>query len=222
MEIGSSEWQEFIRHGAQKMGIAIDERVGAAFSTHAKELIDWNCKINLTTITHPHDIAIKHFLDSLAAAPLIPKQARLLDIGSGGGFPGIPLKLLMPELSIFLIDANRKKANFLKHALRILKLEGCGARHIRAEKLSEYPEFRHTFEVVISRALSDLKSFIEIARPLVTKQGMMVAMKGEIDLAELDSLRAMSGPDRYKVELRTYRLPTIPVQRSVVIVRSFR
>jgi 16S rRNA (guanine527-N7)-methyltransferase len=220
MEIGSSEWQEFIQHGAQKMGIAIDERIGAAFSTFASELIQWNRKINLTAITHPHDIAIKHFLDSLASAAFIPEQAKLLDIGSGGGFPGIPLKLSKPLLSILLIDGNRKKVNFLKHVVRILKLEGCEARHIRAEKLSENPEFRHTFDVVISRALSDLKSFIEIARPLVSKQGMMVAMKGEIDPAELDSVRAMIGPDRYQVDIRTYRLPTIPAQRSVVIVRS--
>jgi 16S rRNA (guanine527-N7)-methyltransferase len=222
MEIGSRAWHEFIRHGAQNMGIAIDEHVGAAFSTYARELIQWNRKINLTAITHPRDIAIKHFLDSLAPAAFIPTQARLLDIGSGGGFPGIPLKLLMPSLSILLIDGNRKKVNFLKHVLRTLGLEKSEARHIRAEALSENPEFLHTFDVVISRALSDLKTFIQYARPLVSERGILVSLKGAVDQREMDSLRAMAGPDRYRVDVKKYGLPSIPVQRSVIIVRFLR
>ena len=82
---------------------------------HAAELVRWNQKINLTAITDPFEVAVKHFLDSLPAARLLPKDATLLDIGSGGGLPGLPLKILMPSLSITLIDASRKKVNFLKN-----------------------------------------------------------------------------------------------------------
>ena len=120
MEIGSREWQRLVIDGARKLGIEIDESVVAAFSVHAFELVKWNRKINLTSITQPREIAIKHFVDSLVPAPFIPENARLLDIGSGGGFPGIPLKILKPSLSVLLIDGVRKKANFLKQLLRAL------------------------------------------------------------------------------------------------------
>jgi 16S rRNA (guanine527-N7)-methyltransferase len=114
METGSREWQSFIIDGARKLGVEIDEGVTAPFSIHASELIHWNRKINLTAITNPRDIAIKHFLDSVAPAGFIPDRARLLDIGSGGGFPGIPLKILKPPISVLLIDGVRKKSQFLE------------------------------------------------------------------------------------------------------------
>ena len=104
MEIGSREWQHLIIDGAQQLGIAIDKRISAMFAAYAAELIHWNRKINLTAITDPRDIAIKHFLDSLAPAQFIPDRVRLLDIGSGAGFPGIPLKIFKPSLSVLLID----------------------------------------------------------------------------------------------------------------------
>ncbi|MBT8332485.1 MAG: class I SAM-dependent methyltransferase, partial [Deltaproteobacteria bacterium] len=94
MEIGSRQWQNLIINGAQELGIVIDERICAAFATHAAELLRWNRKFNLTAITDARGIAIRHFLDSLAAAKFVPDRSRMLDIGSGGGFPGIPLKLV--------------------------------------------------------------------------------------------------------------------------------
>ena len=90
------------------------------FPAHALELIRWNTKINLTAITDPLDVAVKHYIDSIATADLIPRHARLLDIGSGAGFPGIPLKIMFPSLSATLTDAVRKKVNFLNHSGRIL------------------------------------------------------------------------------------------------------
>ena len=170
MEIGSREWQSFIIDGARQLGIELDEGVSASFSIHASELIKWNLKINLTSITHPRDIAIKHFLDSLAPAQFIPGEGRLLDIGSGGGFPGIPLKILKPSLSVLLIDGVRKKVNFLKHVLRTLRLENTKAFQIRAENLLQEPEFAYPFDVIISRALSDLTPFVKKALPYAAVQ----------------------------------------------------
>ena len=132
-EIGSRQWQKLIMDGARQLGIAIDEHICAAFATHAAELIHWNRKINLTAITDPRDIAVRHFIDSLVPAKFIPNGARLLDIGSGAGFPGLPLKIVKPSLSVFLIDGTRKKINFLKHMIRSLNLDQSEARHIRAE-----------------------------------------------------------------------------------------
>jgi 16S rRNA (guanine527-N7)-methyltransferase len=219
MKIGSKEWQRFISDGARKLGIVIDEGHTALFSTYAAELINWNRKINLTAITNPRQIAIKHFLDSLAPAGCIRDGARLLDIGSGGGFPGIPLKIVKPSISALLIDGIRKQINFLKHVLRTLGLENIEARQMRTENLLKDPEYVTCFDVIISRALSDLSTFVKMALPLLAKHGTIIAMKGEVDAKELDAVRAEAPEDQYSLEIEKYGLPSINGLRSLVILK---
>jgi 16S rRNA (guanine527-N7)-methyltransferase len=222
MKIGSKEWQRFIIDSARELGIEIDERVTAAFSIHASELIKWNRKINLTAITDPREIAIKHFLDSLAPAGLISDKARLLDIGSGGGFPGLPLKIFKPNTSVLLIDGVRKKINFLKHVLRTLGLENIEARQMRPEILLKDLEYGTSFDVIISRALSDLSTFVKSALPLLAKHGTIIAMKGQVYTKELDVLFADAAGDEYSLEIETYGLPSIDSQRALVIIRHLQ
>ncbi|MCP4693468.1 MAG: 16S rRNA (guanine(527)-N(7))-methyltransferase RsmG, partial [Desulfobacterales bacterium] len=100
MEIGSNRWKRLLLDGAARLGAPMDESQAEAFAEHARELLLWNRSISLTTITDPRAVAVKHFLDSLAPASLLPENARLLDIGSGGGFPGIPLKVLFPAMTV--------------------------------------------------------------------------------------------------------------------------
>ena len=219
MEIGSSEWQDLIIDGAQELGIKIDERVSALFSAHASELINWNRKMNLTAITRPRDMAIKHFLDSLVPSEFIPDGSRLLDIGSGGGFPGIPLKIFKPSLDVLLIDGVRKKVNFLKHVIRTLHLENVTALHIRAEHLLQDPAYTKSFDVIISRAVSAFESFFKSALPLLTEQGVIVAMKMEIDQKDLEALQAITAADRYAFKIENYRLPSQRTQRSIVMIK---
>ena len=104
----------------------------------------------------------------------------MLDIGSGGGFPGIPLKVLRPKLSVTLIDASRKKVSFLKHVIRTLKLDNIDAFHIRAEDLAAHPSYLNRFDVIISRALSSLEHFVRLAVPLLAKWGIIIAMRGKV------------------------------------------
>jgi 16S rRNA (guanine527-N7)-methyltransferase len=219
MEIGSRKWQNFVIDGARKLSIEIDEGVSAQFSVHASELIRWNRKINLTAITNPRDIAIKHFLDSLAPARFMPDEARLLDIGSGGGFPGIPLKIVKSSLSVLMIDSVRKKVNFLKHVLRILNLENIEALQIRAQNLAQEPGSANSFDVIISRALSDLNPFVKSAVALLAPQGTIIAMKGEVDAKELDAVRANVPEDQYSMKVENYRLPSMNSLRSIVIIK---
>jgi len=219
MQIGSREWQNFITDGARQLGVEIDAGITSQFSIHASELIKWNRKLNLTSITHPKDLAVKHFLDSLAPAHFIPDNARMLDIGSGGGFPGIPLKILNPSLKVMLIDGTRKKVNFLKHALRILKLESIEAHQIRAENLHEDPAYANLFDVIISRALSPLKLFVKMALPVLAQQGIIMAMKGEVNPEELNAVDLDGLEDRYHLEVKNYRLHSIEAPRSLVIIR---
>ncbi len=220
MEIGSRAWQRLIIEGARHLGVPIDESVTAQFAVHAAELIKWNRKINLTAITDPRDIAIKHFLDSVIPAKHIPDDARLLDIGSGPGFPGIPLKIIKPSLSVLMIDGVRKKVNFLKHVLRTLNLEIIDALQIRVENLANEPAYTNSFDVIISRALSDLALFVKNALPLLAPQGTMMAMKGKVNSKELDAVRAAVPRDCYSLRIDNYGLPSMAGPRSIVIIKT--
>jgi len=137
MEIGSDKWKRIILSGAGEVNISVDSTQVDQFAIHARELLRWNQKINLTAVTDPLSVAVKHYLDSIAPAKILPHAGSLLDIGTGGGFPGIPLKILLPSLSVTLIDASRKKVSFLKHAGRTLGLRDFKVLHIRAEDLRQ-------------------------------------------------------------------------------------
>ncbi len=118
--------KDLLIEGTKAFGIHLDERAIESFEIYLKELLKWNQKINLTAIRSEKGIVLKHFLDSLSICPYLPKQASILDIGSGAGFPGIPLKMVRPSLKITLIDSVRKKIDFQKHLIRSLGLKGKG------------------------------------------------------------------------------------------------
>jgi 16S rRNA (guanine527-N7)-methyltransferase len=228
MKIGSPQWADLIIGGAKAYGIDIDRTQAHLFATHANELIKWNKKKNLTTITAPREVALKHFLDSIAPARWIPPFSSVLDIGSGGGFPGIPLKILLPSISVTLIDGSRKKVSFLKHTLRTLQLNDIDARQARAEELVDDPDFVSAFDVITSRALSSLASFVKTAMPLLAEEGIIIALKGKMEQAEIDALRSdvlekmhADHHDRrqYSLVLETYKLPIIQADRSILGIR---
>ena len=229
MKIGTNEWSNFLIDHAKKNGIDIDHTQNRLFSVHAVELIKWNRKINLTTLTDPIEVASNHFLDSLVPARFMPPHAaKLLDIGSGGGFPGIPLKVLLPELSVTLIDASRKKVSFLKHIIRTLKLDDIEALHIRAEDLADRPNYINRFDVIISRALTSLELFVRLALPLLACGGFIIALKGQVDSKELADLRenvltkmnsAGSIDRQFAISLKKYSLPFLYSERTIVKLR---
>lgn len=237
MKIGSDRWKRFIQNGAEELDISLAEEQIDRFAVHAVELLKWNQKINLTAIAEPLEIAVKHFLDSIAPARYIPPKGTMLDIGSGGGFPGIPLKILFPSLTVTLIDATRKKVNFLKHLIRTLKLERIQAVHARAEDLADIDSkilfgreknFENKFDLVISRALTSLDGFALMALPLLNSNGIVLALKGKVTEAEVESMRLLLAniPDRkdignrrFSVAVRKYMLPHLGSDRSVVIIK---
>ena len=229
MQVGSTKWKKIIDNGAKELGVEIDQMQKDQFVLHALELVKWNQKINLTAITDPLEIAVKHFLDSIAPAPFIPSRASLLDIGSGGGFPGIPLKILKPSLSVTLIDSSRKKISFLKHVIRTLKLESMEALQVRAEDLARDNSFQNKYDVIISRALSSMDTFILMALPLLTKGGIIMVMKGKISKEEIESeyslIKKMPGlsegnENNIILHLKKYKLPYLQSERSVFILKN--
>jgi len=228
MKIGSNEWSKLILEGVQAFDLDLDRRHTDLFAAHAAELLHWNQIINLTAITDPYEIAIKHFVDSLAPANLISPGTVLLDIGSGGGFPGIPLKVVIPSLSITLIDASRKKVNFLQHVIRTLKLEGIEALHIRAEDLAGDCAYQKHFNFITSRALTDLISFVHQALPLLGSNGEIIALKGKVDQTEVEAVRSFVRGNQddqnanhrpYSLTVETYELPFTQSKRSILFFK---
>lgn len=169
--------KELLLIGAAELGIEISPDKINKFLLFADELKKWNRKINLTAITDARGIALKHFADSLVALKAAGNSSNLLDIGSGGGFPSIPLKIVKPGLSIVSVDAVEKKILFQRHVARLLEFDGFTAIHARCEEL--VPEYGGRFELVVSRAFSDIVSFATLAVPFLGKKGRMIAMKGK-------------------------------------------
>lgn len=229
MQIGSKEWSNLIIEGAAAFDIELNNDQTRQFAIHATELLLWNQKINLTAITDPIAVAVKHFLDSLTAARFLRPEATLLDIGSGGGFPGLPLKILMPSLSVTMIDASRKKINFLKHVIRTLKLDNIEALHIRAEDLAGNPLYCNRFHVIVSRAISSLKLIRRLALPLLADEGVILALKGDKVKDELGDLQGRGSDDgghihtvlpSYFMTVETFQLPYLKSNRSIVVIKS--
>lgn len=218
--VGSAEWKSLIIEGAKSLGLSLTQEIAGQFSVYALDLLKWNRKMNLTAITEPLDVAVKHFLDSLAPAHIIPHGASLLDIGSGGGFPGIPLKILMPSLSVTLTDASLKKVNFQKQVIRSLNLRGIEAVHVRAEEMSRAPKFAKDFDVIVCRAFSALNLFAETALPLLAEKGTMIALKGKISQKEIETAHSKIGKDRFELEVKTYLLPYLAAERAIVCFKS--
>ena len=225
MQIGDPEWNRLIVNGAETLGVQVSAFQVAQFSAHIRELLIWNRKTNLTAITLPLEVAIKHVVDSLAIARWIHPEASVLDIGSGGGFPGIPLKILMPSLSVTLIDSSRKKNSFQRHVIRTLGLVDIAARQTRVEAFSAIPDCLNAFSVIICRAFTDLAHFVEMAMPLLAPAGMMIAMKGRISSEELaDVSNVISRLSQVGTVLHSqtisYNLPFLGAERCLYILTA--
>lgn len=228
MQIDLQKWRDMLRLQAMACNIGIDDTKIDLVVEFVSELITWNKKTNLTAITDPAEIAEKHIIDSLIPLKFIPENASILDIGTGGGFPGIPLKILLPELNVTLIDSSRKKINFLKYVIRVLNLQNISAHQYRVEELANHTDFAGQFDVVISRAFTSLKKFLILAAPLIKPDGVIIAMKGKDVHKELDELEAINpetnayriNKQKLKLQIEKYRLPTSGDDRSLVIARS--
>ncbi len=217
-EFDWNQWRSGWLRGAADLGLDLDEKKIRLLETFARELLDANRTVNLTSVDDPLEIAENLMLDSMAPGRFIPKGANILDLGTGAGFPGVPLKIGFPDFDLTLIDGNRKKINFVKYAIRQLKLENITARQVRAEELAREQE---RFDVVISKAVTAMPQLIRLAMPLLKKGGMLMAMKGRGYQAELDpaKLAEVVDMERIRIDIEHYRLPQLNIDRVLVIVR---
>jgi len=160
------------------------------FETYYEMLVDWNTRVNLTAITEPEDVAKKHFLDSLAAEPYLKNGACVADVGTGAGFPGLPLLIIRPDLKLTLMDSLQKRLVFLEAVLKELKLTA-SCVHARAEDAGQNPAYRERFDVALTRAVSSLPVLCELTLPLVKVGGLSIAYKADAAAEILASEHAM-------------------------------
>jgi len=193
------ENKNLLIEGAKEFGIYLDGKAIESFELYLKELLKWNQKINLTAIRTEKGIVLKHFLDSLSVCPHLPGISSLLDIGSGAGFPGIPIRIVQPSLEITLIDSVRKKVDFQRHVIRVLGLKGMEAIHGRVQDKEILRSMSGRFDLVISRAFTDLRNLLILSFPFVKKGGIVLAMKGELDNKEVP-LSSGTEKTRYRLQ----------------------
>ena len=211
------ENQDLLVEGAKGFGIQLNEKQVEAFDLYLRELLKWNQKINLTAIRTEKGIVLKHFIDSLSAIPYLFGTTSLLDIGSGAGFPGIPLKIVQPSLEVTLIDSVRKKVDFQKHIVRMLGLKGTETLHGRIQDKAIVQSMTGQFDAVISRAFSDLRTFLRLSFPFLRKGGILLAMKGEFDEEET-SFHTKGEETRYRLQRTTsFLLPKSSFKRSIFL-----
>ena len=171
---------KILSEAAGAMGIALGERELSLFATYYRELLAWNSKINLLSVKSDQDIVIKHFIDSLTLLPYIRDETcRVLDIGSGAGFPGIPLKIALNSVKVSLLESSRKKSSFLKHVIRSLGLTDAVVINSRAECLMEDETYSGYFQIVASRATAKLPVFLRMGAFFLAPNGFLIAMKGK-------------------------------------------
>jgi 16S rRNA (guanine527-N7)-methyltransferase len=168
-----------LHQNAQRLGITLSDIKIEQFNIYQRELLKWNAKINLISEKSSHEIINRHFLDSLTALQFIDRHdIRIIDIGSGAGFPGIPLKITCPDLQLYLLESNRKKVSFLKHIIRLLNLTTTFVLHDRAENLMKESTWKDFFDIVISRAAFKLPEFLSLGAFFLAPQGKLIALKG--------------------------------------------
>jgi 16S rRNA (guanine527-N7)-methyltransferase len=182
-----------------------------------QELLRWNQKVNLTAIRVIEDVIEKHIVDSLTLLPLFNGNERLLDIGSGGGFPGLPLKIVQNGISLVSVDAVGKKINFQRNVVRKLELSCCTPLHARIEDLPHWEGLGQGFDVVVSRAFSSLKEFVILALPCLKSGGKIIAMKGPEGEKELSDIADfLAGSNLVFIESKRLLLPQSRAERLLI------
>lgn len=212
---------EFLKKAAQAEGFLLSDQQLAAFERYAELLVEWNQKMNLTAITEPEEIAVKHFVDSLMLLKYIdlPENGSLIDVGTGAGFPGIPIKIYSPSVRVTLLDALNKRINFLDAVSKELGQEN-RCLHLRAEEGGRKPELREQFDVATARAVASMTALAEYCLPYVKVGGVFAALKGfeiESELEEAKPAIKLLGGKVERVEQYTL---AGELKRSVVVIKK--
>lgn len=197
----------------RRLDLKVDPEVIPLLEQLADELLRWNSRRNLTAIVDRNEVLEKHIADSLTLLPFARQATHLLDIGSGAGFPSLPLKIVCPELKVVSVDAVGKKIDFQRHVVRILGLRGFTARHVRVEKLTDYAV---SFDLITARALCSLADMVALAGPFLAPGGRLMAMKGSEGSSEFIKHQAVLQKDGWSAVLHPLKLPDSGASRCLI------
>ena len=214
---------EEMKKVSEEAGFRLSEEQLQSLSTYYEMLIDWNQRMNLTAITEPGEVAVKHMIDSLSAydEKRFSGAPRLIDIGTGAGFPGLPLKILVPGLRLTLMDSLGKRVHFLEAVCERLHLTDVRCIHARAEEAARQKEYRGRFDLATSRAVARLPILLEYAVPFLKVGGTFLALKGRDYAAEAEeSAHALKVLGAEIESIRPVRLPGLEDRRAILAIRK--
>ena len=215
------EFKKVLYEKTKQIGIELKEEQLEKFYLYMNILLEWNEKINLTAITNEEEIILKHFVDSLTINKYIEDSKSLIDVGTGAGFPGIPIKILRQDLKITLLDSLNKRINFLNEVIEKLELKNIECIHGRAEEFGKNKNYREKYDISTSRAVANMSTLSEYLIPFVKIGGKVLAMKGDKAEEELEeakkSIKLLGG----KVEnIDNFYLPNSDIKRSIIIIKK--
>lgn len=214
---------KLMEESLRQINIDLPESKISQFYLYKDILLKWNDKINLTAITEEKEIIIKHFIDSLTINKYIGDKKTLLDVGTGAGFPGIPLKIINENLEVTLLDSLNKRILFLNEIIEKLELKKINAVHSRAEDFAINKNFREKFDVVTARAVANLPILLEYLLPFVKVGGICICMKGSEVTEELENSKRALDILGGKIEfLEEFKLPETEYKRNIIIVKKVK
>jgi 16S rRNA (guanine527-N7)-methyltransferase len=209
-----SKVTQLLRNGCDALGLSVGEEKILAMLLHVEVLAKWNRTHNLTAITRPEDMVVQHILDSLAMQPYIQGQ-RMLDVGTGGGFPGLPLAILQPNLEVTLLDSRGKRVQFLRHVIGRLGMKNVSLENCRVENYR--PEEK--FDTLTARAFTSLANMVTLCQPCLETGTRLVALKGAKPDDEIEQLRQeVEGCENINIQIVKLQVPYLSAERHLVII----
>ncbi len=221
--MSKEEFIKQIKRDSESINIKLDDKQCEKFYFYMNLLLEWNEKINLTAITEPQDIINKHFIDSLTIKSYIEKDSKIIDVGTGAGFPAIPLKIAEEGYDITLLDALNKRLNFLNDVKEKVNFNNIQTVHARAEEAGRDSKYREKFDIATSRAVASLNILVEYLLPLVKVGGKCICMKGNNAKTEIEDARKaieVLGGEIEKIE--EIYLPNTDIQRTIIIIKKIK
>ena len=212
--------ETLLKELAKKINIDLTDEVTDKFFLYKKLLLEWNEKINLTAITDEKEILIKHFIDSLTIEKYIPRNAKIIDVGTGAGFPGIPLKIVRPDIEVVLLDSLNKRINFLNEIIRECQLDKITTIHGRAEEIANKSEYREKFDISTARAVANISTLSELCTPFLKVGGSFVCMKADAVEEMKNAKNALEILGMKEEKIEHIILPNIDATRTIILYKK--
>ena len=208
---------------SKDLGVRFSVEQTEQFFEYMNLLIEWNEKMNLTAITEPEDIILKHFIDSITILKEIKEDVKLVDVGTGAGFPGIPISIMKPSIKVTLVDSLNKRLMFLQEVADKLNLKNINMLHMRAEELGQNKKYRESFDIATSRAVANLSTLSEYLIPLVKVNGKVISMKASSAQEEIkqanNAINVLGGAIK---KIEEFNLPQSDIGRTIIVINKIK